>query len=282
MANPQKENGYTSISNEILEKLYSTQLNASQFKIVLVVLRYTYGFQRKQHNLSETFISKATGISKRYVSSEINKLINNNLITVIKESTFTTPRVILFNKNYEEWLLNSRSDKQQVNNTSTVDEPINTTVEQSFNTTVEQLFHQEIKLKENINKDYVEIFNYYLTLNLTKHKTFTDAMKKSIEKAMKNNKYTVDNCKELLKRHEKVVEITKKLQYPVRARGLDVFFGQKVMNANHLICSEYDEGGKYYEIHKQKLGISETPETITEERRMYLEMKEKLRKQSEE
>lgn len=153
MASPQTENGYTRIANEILEKIINKQLNATQLKIILTVWRYTYGFNRKQHMLSETFISKATGISKRYISSEINKLIQMNLLKVIKVSTFNTARVISFNKNYDEWSVTKR---HQLNNSSTVEQTISTTVEELFITPVEQFFHQERNIKDNIKEREIE------------------------------------------------------------------------------------------------------------------------------
>ena len=101
--------------------------------------------------------------------------------------------------------------------------------------------------KNDKNKDYVSIFNFYLTLNLVKHRSYTNDMAKAIKKAVKDNKYEIEYCKELLKRHETVVEKTKNSQYPVKVRGFAEFFGQKVFGGTHLICSEYEEGGKYYE-----------------------------------
>jgi phage replication O-like protein O len=157
VANPQKTNGYTAIANEIIEAVTKVQFNSTQIRIILVVWRYTYGFNRKQHEISETFIVKATNISKRYISSELNKLIDMKVITLIRPSTYTKPKVIAFNKNYEEWKTN-RTTVQQVNNTSTVEQPFNTTVEQSFHSTVEQLFHQERKIKDNIKKGDYEVF----------------------------------------------------------------------------------------------------------------------------
>lgn len=70
MANPQKENGYTPVANEILEQLYRQNLNGTQFRIIMVVWRFTYGFSRREHELSETFISKAIGTHKKQVSRE--------------------------------------------------------------------------------------------------------------------------------------------------------------------------------------------------------------------
>jgi phage replication O-like protein O len=103
MVNPQKENGYTPISNELLEVIYSKPFNATQLKILLVICRYTYGFSRKKHSLSKSFIAKAANISKRHISSELIKLIDQNVITVIEQHTEKSSRVLALNKHYDKW-----------------------------------------------------------------------------------------------------------------------------------------------------------------------------------
>jgi len=45
----------------------------------------------------------------------------------------------------------------------------------------------------------------------------TGVSEESLKKAIKENKYDVEYCKTLLKRHERVVEITKDSPYPVKA-----------------------------------------------------------------
>jgi phage replication O-like protein O len=109
MANPQKENGYTPIANEILEELVKLPLNGTQLRIVCVVWRFTYGFSRKEHELSETFILRALGLNKgqlRQVKRELKALIDSKILLVVKEPTFNRTRVIAFNKNYDDWCLN--------------------------------------------------------------------------------------------------------------------------------------------------------------------------------
>lgn len=103
MANPQKENGYTPIANEIIEKLVKLPLNGTQWRIIAIVWRYTYGFSRKEHALSEGFISKGTGIHKKQIQREMNELISYNILSVVKEATFSSSRIIQFNKYYECW-----------------------------------------------------------------------------------------------------------------------------------------------------------------------------------
>ncbi len=103
MASPQKEHGYTPIANEILEAVAQLRANATQLRIVLVVWRYTYGFNRKEHKLSEGFISKATGIHKKQIGRELAALIQNNILTEVEPPTFSSPRVLAFNKDYDSW-----------------------------------------------------------------------------------------------------------------------------------------------------------------------------------
>jgi phage replication O-like protein O len=78
-------------------------LNGTQFRILLVLFRYTYGFNRKEHSLSETFLSKAIGAHKNQVQRELMELVKFKIITIIKEATFKEPNILQFNKNYDEW-----------------------------------------------------------------------------------------------------------------------------------------------------------------------------------
>ena len=155
MHGPQLEDGYTRIANEILEAIYQTKFNATQLKIILLIIRYTYGFNRKNHDLSLSFIEKATGISKRYVSSELNRLIENRVVIVYENHTNTQSRRIGLNKNYTEWGI--RSNLPQLKNPSTVEEKQDTTVEQSFNTTVEQSFNTTVEQFFNQERQYKDI-----------------------------------------------------------------------------------------------------------------------------
>lgn len=104
MADVQIENGYTRIANEILDAIAKHPLNGTQHRIIDVIWRYTYGFNRKEAELSESFIAKATGIDRRNIRRELIQLINMNLIIVAKEADFKSPRIIRFNKNYDSWV----------------------------------------------------------------------------------------------------------------------------------------------------------------------------------
>jgi phage replication O-like protein O len=108
MADVQLENGYTRIANIILDVLALQPFNGTQWRIVCIVWRYTYGFSRKNHSLSESFIANATGIHKKQIQREMNVLINYGVLRVVKEASFTTPRIIQFNKNFDDWVVTKK------------------------------------------------------------------------------------------------------------------------------------------------------------------------------
>jgi phage replication O-like protein O len=103
MASPQKENGHTIIAHEILEVISQTNFNGTQFRILLFILRYTYGFHRKSHEFSLKFLSDGTKCNKQQIKREIDKLISENVIKVYRESDYNNTRILGFNKNYDGW-----------------------------------------------------------------------------------------------------------------------------------------------------------------------------------
>ncbi|MGG1443540.1 conserved phage C-terminal domain-containing protein [Brevibacillus laterosporus] len=98
----QLEDGFTRIANKILEDISKISLNGTQFRIVLTVWRFTYGFQRKEHELSIAFLAKSTEIARGQVDRELTALIERKILTVVRTGRRGS-RVIMFNKNSEEW-----------------------------------------------------------------------------------------------------------------------------------------------------------------------------------
>jgi phage replication O-like protein O len=62
MASPQLRNGYTPISNELLEAIIRAPLSARELKILLALARETYGWQRKTTAISTYRIATLTGL----------------------------------------------------------------------------------------------------------------------------------------------------------------------------------------------------------------------------
>jgi phage replication O-like protein O len=83
MANPQIENGYTKIANEILERLVNTPLLGAEFQVLLYIIRKTYGYNKKRDQISFTQFEKATGISRQTINKTIKNLIAKGMIVKI-------------------------------------------------------------------------------------------------------------------------------------------------------------------------------------------------------
>ena len=156
MANPQTENGFTRIANEVLESVYSRKFSANQLTIVLVIWRKTYGYQRKEHEFSLSYFSEVTGIDRKAVKRVVDSLIENKVILVVKEAGFTSARVLEFNKDYEEWTIEHRGGK---NDHTTGGKNDHTTGGKNDHTTGGKNDHHKRNNKENIKKEEEEAEN---------------------------------------------------------------------------------------------------------------------------
>ena len=102
MANPQMEKGYTRIANELLEAICRLDISGNEMRILLYIIRKTYGFNRTYAEISLSDISEALGIKKGNVSRGIKKLREANIVDH-RPNKGTTPQTVSINKNYDEW-----------------------------------------------------------------------------------------------------------------------------------------------------------------------------------
>ena len=118
MANPQLEDGYTPIANEILEALMRSYLSPNQWQVLLCIIRKTYGFRKKIDYITNRQIVEATGLGKTTVSRALTKLKQQGLIT-------RNGKHIGFLKDYELW---------KVSRTANTHEQIKAKVSRTANT----------------------------------------------------------------------------------------------------------------------------------------------------
>ena len=103
MASPQVEKGFTRIANEILNVIMKTNLNGTQFRIVIAIWRLTYGFGKKEKEISYAALADHIDASRSQVAREIGILIDRKIILVLGKGT-KGASILKFNKNYEEWI----------------------------------------------------------------------------------------------------------------------------------------------------------------------------------
>lgn len=195
----QKKNGYTPIANQLLEAIYRTDFNATELKIILLIARFTFGYSKKEGQFSLSFITNGIGISKRYVSGTVSKLIKDNVLIVVKEHTDTESRTVQINKDYDTWM--NRTINQQLLNCSTVDVESNTTDDVEFNPTDEVQFHQiKQSIKQSIKQDicnFQRIIDMYheICVSYPRATKLSEARKKAIKARLKT--YTEDDFRDL-------------------------------------------------------------------------------------
>lgn len=96
------EDGYTKISNLILEVLAIADLTGVQKSICLFLFRRTYGWDKKEDRISLKEFAHATGSSKSYVSKQLKELINQKVVLRTSHKPGKTP-TYTFNTRVEQW-----------------------------------------------------------------------------------------------------------------------------------------------------------------------------------
>lgn len=151
MANPQIENGYTKIANELLEEIIKRDFSKRELKVIFSVIRFTYGFNRKEAELSIRYLEKTTGLKFTNISTTLNELENKKVINFFSSGKHSQSREISLNKNYEQWELN----RSQNDNSSRLNcyQNNNGTVPKTITETVPKTITNKERYKERINKD---------------------------------------------------------------------------------------------------------------------------------
>jgi phage replication O-like protein O len=106
MANPQKENGYTPIANEIMEALARTRIPGEAHQVLDVIIRKTYGFNKKEDGISISQFVEHTGLKPNHVCKALKTLRSMGIIPLKGNIThkgkakYTT---YCFIKDYQLW-----------------------------------------------------------------------------------------------------------------------------------------------------------------------------------
>jgi phage replication O-like protein O len=150
---PQLENGFTRIADAVLENIAKAKLNGTQFRILMIVWRSTYGWNKKSYALSESYLAEATGIHKQQIKRELKSMLEMGILTETKAPTFNTPREIQFNKRY--------LDSSEVAKTiphSELDTPTGSELDTSRGSGLDT---QKRDIKRQSNKQYKELYFDY-------------------------------------------------------------------------------------------------------------------------
>lgn len=101
MASPQIKGGYTKIANEILEALSLINLSAYEWRVLIFIIRKTYGFHKKTDWISLSQFKKALSIRRRHIHRALKSLSSKQVIITYRGDRFKISYG--FQKNYSKW-----------------------------------------------------------------------------------------------------------------------------------------------------------------------------------
>ena len=144
--NPQLEDGFIQIAtgkreNDILMALIKQRLNATQYQIIFLVIRKTWGFKKKEDWISLTQFENYLSKSRASVCKEIKHLVNNNLL--VKKSIQGVRASYGINKDFLQW-------KQLVKKNRLVNKTLLTSKQNKT-----QLVNKTLPTKETITKETI-------------------------------------------------------------------------------------------------------------------------------
>jgi len=109
MGNPQCEDGYTKIANELLEAMSKIRIPGEACQLLLFILRKTYGFNKKHDGIATSQIMEGTKLGRRAVERARSILRRMNMVSTVK-SVGTNYLTYCINKFYKTWVSTPKKD----------------------------------------------------------------------------------------------------------------------------------------------------------------------------
>lgn len=184
-ANPQKENGYTPIANELMEALAKTYLSTQEWRVLIAILRKTYGFNKKEDGIPLSQLADITGIDRRHIHRAIKKLSSRRVITVIHMGDRRVCKYRI-QKDYTAWL-------SPIQVTKTVTHAGDKSVTHTGT----------LKRKKEIYTPECPDFAFKIRVAIPKNICLTERMKSYVEKQGANGNYAEDLFEDFCNHHRK-------------------------------------------------------------------------------
>jgi phage replication O-like protein O len=181
----QVEQGFTRVAHGIVEALALADLSKRQYKAMLVLIRLTYGFNKKSDEISLSQFEEKTNVFKANMSGAIDELVSMN---VLLRTPGKHAACLAINKAFQQWTGKAKVDASKVwgyqNNNPKVIETIvsgdqndNSEVIETITTKDNSKIHnQKTTPKETLSRSLRERFEIFWAL-YPKKKSKTTAEK---------------------------------------------------------------------------------------------------------
>jgi phage replication O-like protein O len=106
---PQVEDGHTRIANELFEAILRFGLTAREWAVIMTIVRKTYGYNKKQDDISASQIGALCGLARPHVTATLKKLETKK---IIHKRAGTYGSVIGIQKHYTRWTKDDRATEK--------------------------------------------------------------------------------------------------------------------------------------------------------------------------
>lgn len=100
MASPQLEHGHTRIADELFEAMIRFEKSKRQYKVLLAVIRKTYGYQKKADVISSGQLAELTGLHSPHCRSAVRELADLGVLHVEPVGQYQHIELV---KDYDNW-----------------------------------------------------------------------------------------------------------------------------------------------------------------------------------
>lgn len=98
---PQLDDGFTRIANELFDAILGARFTARQISVVMAIIRKTYGYNKKEDDMSASQIGALCAMNRTHVTETLNQLARMN---VICKRPGVHGSVLSIQKNYSKWI----------------------------------------------------------------------------------------------------------------------------------------------------------------------------------
>jgi len=173
MSSPQTEKGFIRIAtgkkeNDVLSALIGAKLGGTEVAICLLVMRKTWGWNKKTDWISLTQYEKYTGRTRQTVVNAIHQLVKKNIL--VKKTIPGIKTIYTFNKSFLRWntrlVKKTRLVRELVKKTSTTSKEnlvqlVKKTIPTKETITKETIQKKYSHLEDLTNNDFQEIAEHY-------------------------------------------------------------------------------------------------------------------------
>jgi len=102
------DGGHTRIADDLLDALIAFPLSKRQYKVVLAVIRKTYGYGKREDDLSSTQLAELTGLADSHCRAAVRDLGALRVLTV---SPGRFGQVLAINPDHRAWIVPEQPDQ---------------------------------------------------------------------------------------------------------------------------------------------------------------------------